>query len=75
MRRIQIRPGADQDLDEVADHYVEVGGLDLALRFLDSVEETCNKLREYPEIGQTCLYADPRREGVRRWHVRAPFDT
>ena len=35
-----VRPRADQDIDEIADHLVEQSGLDIGLRFLSEVYET-----------------------------------
>jgi len=36
---LRVRPRADADVDEAADYYAEEAGPDLALRFLDAVEQ------------------------------------
>jgi toxin ParE1/3/4 len=47
---IRVRPIADNDIDELA-NYIAGNNLNAALRFVDAVAETFEKINEFPAIG------------------------
>jgi toxin ParE1/3/4 len=51
VNRYTIKPKADQDLEEYADYLAREASLDVALRFLEFVNETFALLANHPEIG------------------------
>ena len=70
MRRRLLRTGrADRDLHEATAYLLQEAGEAVALRFLDSVEETFALLEEQPEIGRVYVPDNPRLSEMRAWHV------
>ena len=57
------------DIDEAAKYYVEEASLDVALRFLDAVEEAYKFVCSNPNAGSRGQYRSWRLEGIRRWPV------
>lgn len=49
MTRVRVLPQADTDIDEAADVYARVEGIELGLRFYDAVERTWGELEEHPK--------------------------
>jgi len=52
MRRIDVLPAADGDLDEQAAYLARVAGMDIALRFYDAARATFDKIARTPRIGE-----------------------
>ena len=50
MRKVQFSESATQDLDEIA-KYIARSNSDAALRLVQRVQETCDRLAEAPGIG------------------------
>jgi plasmid stabilization system protein ParE len=50
-RKVVIRPAADRDLDEQARYIANSSGLDMGLRFYESVAETFGLLIIHPYLG------------------------
>ena len=72
MRRyITIRPLADQGIDEHFGFLAGESGIDTALRFLDAVQDACDRLLKMPEIGATRQYINPSLEELRMWPISA----
>ena len=69
MRSLRVLPRADADIDEAARYYVEEASLDVALRFLDAVEEAYKFVCANPNAGSRGQYRSGKLEGIRRWPV------
>lgn len=50
MLEVFYSPAAINDLEEIRD-YIAARNSDAAVRFLDAVEETCNRFGQHPNIG------------------------
>jgi plasmid stabilization system protein ParE len=55
-----LHPGAEQDIADALDFYIEQAGVTVAQRFLDEFERIVRLLSLYPELGT--LVAKGRRE-------------
>lgn len=73
MTHVRVLPRADADIDEAADGYARLEGLELGLRFYDAVERTWARLAEHPELGASLLWQSALLSGVRRWQIDEPF--
>ena len=62
-------PLALEDMVQLADH-IATDSLDAAIRFLDAVEDTCQRLVEMPELGALCQFKRDSTKGIRVWAVR-----
>jgi toxin ParE1/3/4 len=69
MSRILKREPARRDLIELYVWYAESATVDIADRFLRSVESTLNQMSAHPEIGARLQFDDRRLRGLRRWPV------
>lgn len=67
--RLIIRPQADRDIDEIAEHIFETDPA-AALRFLDKVYETMKRLASMPSLGSPCEFHSPAYANLRTWPVR-----
>ena len=67
--RLIIRPQADRDIDEIAEHIFETDPA-AALRFLDNVYETMKKLASMPSLGSPCEFTSRAFANLRTWPVR-----
>lgn len=52
---LMMTPLAQRDIGEIAD-FIARDNLNAALRFIDTVEETCKNLAEMPELGTLCHF-------------------
>lgn len=50
-RSVQLRELAAIDIDHAADHYRSEAGADLALRFIDALERTLDRIARSPQTG------------------------
>lgn len=73
MTRVRVLPQANTDIDEAADVYARVEGIELGLRFYDAVEGTWGVLAEHPEMGAAVRWDSLSLSGVRRWQIADPF--
>ncbi|MBL8292893.1 MAG: type II toxin-antitoxin system RelE/ParE family toxin [Bryobacterales bacterium] len=69
-----VRPRADQDIDEIADHIAEQSGLDIGLLFLSEVYETFVLLGARKEVGWHCKVRHPQLMTARTFRVSERFD-
>ena len=51
MRSLRVLPSADKDLDEAAIFYAEEAGTEVALRFLDAVQQAFDFVHANPAAG------------------------
>jgi toxin ParE1/3/4 len=72
-RGLCVRPRADRDIDEAADHYFSEAGIAVATRFHEAVEQAWNALCEQPKLGVTQEWLSSRLRGCRKWHLPKPF--
>ena len=64
MKQVRVRPRADNEIDELANHIAR-DNIDAAMRFLDAVQKCFDLISEQPGIG-TRRYAHlPMLEGLR----------
>ena len=73
MTRVRVLPRANTDIDDAADEYVRVEGIELGLRFYEAVERTWAELAEHPEMGAAVQWDSMCLPRVRRWQVVSPF--
>jgi toxin ParE1/3/4 len=64
-----FRPNASEDLDSQLDYYAREAGIDLALKFLDALEEAIRLLYQHPEAGSPRDFENSRLKGIRSWPV------
>lgn len=69
-RKILLLPLAEEDIDDYFAYLVENAGLDIAVRFNESVFLSRKLLRERPFVGTERLYLSPALEGIRIWFVK-----
>lgn len=69
MTTLRVRPAADRDTDEAAEHYAREAGIDVALRFLDAVELAYRRIVESPWAGAPVTAFEARLAGLRFWPV------
>lgn len=50
-RLVQLRERAAADIDRAADYYLSEAGTDIALRFVDAVERSINRIGRSPGSG------------------------
>jgi len=53
MRRVLKSPSAESDLDEIW-LYIALDNIDIADRFIDELNEQCESLADFPEMGKAC---------------------
>ena len=63
-----VTPQARRDVIEIAD-YIALHSLDSAMRFLDHVEASFDRLSLMPELGTICQVRHPDTVGTRVWPV------
>lgn len=68
--RIQIRPRAMQEIDDLAEYFALQASAVLARRFLRAVEDTIARIAEMPGLGSPWESDDPALVSVRVWPVR-----
>jgi plasmid stabilization system protein ParE len=69
MARVIVRAQAEADVDEIA-ATIARDNLRAALRFYDRVEETFDRLSDWPLLGTRRRSRDPAFEGLRSYPVR-----
>lgn len=69
MSRFFLELGARQDLDDHITYLFEEAGGDVAVRFVQSFQETAEKLVEHPEMGRVYVPDSAKLEGVRAFRV------
>jgi toxin ParE1/3/4 len=66
---LRVRPAAERDVDAATDRYAREAGLDVALRYLNTIEETYQQIASNPDAGAPVLAFSPRLVGLRFWPV------
>jgi len=51
LKRVVLREQANRDVEEAIDYYVREAGVEIALGFVDALEETYRLIAEHPGIG------------------------
>jgi toxin ParE1/3/4 len=64
-----FHPRASDDIDTQFEYYRRESGIDLAIRFLDAVEEAIAFLYRYPEAGSPRDGGNPGLRGLRSWPI------
>lgn len=68
--RVLTHLRARQDIADQVDFYALHDLVpDVALRFIDALEEGLQLLVEHPEAGSTCTFASKRLVGLRQWAI------
>jgi plasmid stabilization system protein ParE len=62
-------PGADRDIDEIAEYYAEQANEEIVVRFLVSFENAVAFLRANPAAGALRFTSRRRLAGLRAWPV------
>ena len=70
MPTIERQPLAIQDLDEHFDYLAMVGGLPVAIRFLENANICFSLLAENPQMGQPARLKRTSVEGLRKFPVK-----
>lgn len=65
-----IRPAARKDILRQYGYFVDESLPRVADRFLESVEETIQRLTKHPNIGSATRLEHPRLQEIRRWPVK-----
>lgn len=61
------------DLQRQVDYYRDVAGSEVALGYVDAVEETLLALSKAPAIGRVRFQNHPVLTGIRSWRVQKPY--
>jgi toxin ParE1/3/4 len=69
MARVIKRSVAERDLDDIAS-YLQQTSPRTAIRFLEAVDQACERLADMPGLGGECESDKPSLAGVRLWTIR-----
>jgi len=69
-RDLHILPAADSDVDQCFRFLRDQGSLDTALRFLDGLQESFERIRQMPFIGSPRSFPSTRLRNLRQWPVK-----
>jgi len=69
-RPVVPRELAAQDIDEAIAHYETEGGADLALRFIDALQQGFQRISRNPGVGSPRYAYELGLEGLRVWPLR-----
>jgi len=64
------RERAERDIDEAVAHYLAEGGADLALRFIDALEDAVHHVGTHPATGSPRYAAELDLPGLRFWQLK-----
>jgi len=67
---IALRRRAQDDIDDALRHYLDEGGVELALRFIDALEAAFAHLRSHPSSGSPRYASLLDLPGLRSWSLR-----
>ncbi|WP_128911127.1 type II toxin-antitoxin system RelE/ParE family toxin [Granulicella sibirica] len=73
MRVVARRPKAIRDIEDQWFYLLEHGGVGVADRFLNAIEQTGALLLSSPEIGMPCHFERLQAAEVRRFPITLPF--
>ncbi len=65
-----LRERAQRDVDEAVEHYLAEARAEVALAFIDALEEVCRRLGEHPASGSPRYARELDLPGLRSWVVR-----
>lgn len=65
-----MRAAARSDVDEATSHYVDEGGSEVALGFIDALEHALGHLARYPESGSPRYGHELNLPGLRSWPLK-----
>ncbi len=69
-RSVFLRPEAERDLDEQAEHIASEGSVEAALKFYEAAEETLALILAHPRMGVARRFRNPLLAGVRMCLIR-----
>ena len=69
-RSIVPRALAERDIDDAIGHYQAEGGQDLALRFIDALQQAFQRIGRHPGVGSPRYAYELGIEGLRVWPLR-----
>jgi len=64
-----LRPRAIVDIESAFEYYFQKAGIELALQFVDAINETLQILAANPSLGSPRGWINPRLAQLRSWHV------
>jgi toxin ParE1/3/4 len=67
--QIKKHPQVLVDLVDCAEHLAEDNEA-IAIAFIDSFDNSVERLRQFPNIGTTCRFRSLELQGLRRWFVQ-----
>jgi toxin ParE1/3/4 len=69
MTKVVIAPRAQQDLQNITDHYLVEAGVEVASSFLQAWDRTVGHIERHPESGSPRLSEMTKVRGLRVWPV------
>lgn len=69
-RPVIPRALAARDVDDAIAHYQVEGGQDLALRFIDALQQSFQRIARHPGVGSPRYAYELGLEGLRAWKLR-----
>jgi plasmid stabilization system protein ParE len=73
LQSVSFRPKARKDIDREWKYLLSQSSIEIADRFLDAVEHTCQMLSTMPLSGSACEFSAPRATSIRRFPLQLPF--
>ena len=74
MNRIVLSELALHDQEQTIDFYTDRKGPDLAMEYLQTVQNTLSMLAENPQLGSGRRFRSPELHGVRWFPLASPFE-
>lgn len=68
-RKVSKNPRAVSDLEAISDYFDSEAGIDVAVRFLEAAEDAFQRLLDFPELGASRQWLNPRLPGLRMWPI------
>ena len=70
-KSVILRASAQRDVDEVVAHYLDEGGTEVALRFVDALERSLQHIARNPGSGSPRYGHELNMAGLRSWPVKS----
>lgn len=69
-KRAVLRAAADRDVQDAIEFYLTEGAQQVALKFIDSLEQSLHDIERHPGIGSTRYGHELNLPGLRSWQVK-----